>query len=307
MFAEEDNAGRIVQASKNYQIAHITPQANNPFFLTIEAGCKDAAAAYGVTVNYMAPKANDMQSQTTVVQAALTTKPDLMIIAPVDSEGMGGVLKEVSDLGIPIITVDRDLNDTSLRLACIQSNNYEAGQFAANTMIEMLDGKGKIAILTFNPGVQSVDDRLAGFEEVISSVDEITVVGKSYASSDLHELAAKANALITQTPDLDAIFASFTNAVLASGNMVKQAGLLGSIKVLGFDTSPDEVDMLRAGVVDALICQGAYDMGWFAVQYAVEYLESGTMPPEMTNTDLLSITSENMDKPEIAKYIYRTP
>ena len=47
-------------------------------------------------------------------------------------------------------------------------------------------------------------------------------------------------------------------------------------------------------------------MGQLAVQYAVDYLENGTLPPEETHTEYVSITADNMSDPEVSRYVYRS-
>lgn len=294
------------KSSKNYDIVYIAPQASNPYFLTIDAGCQAMAEELGVTVTYMAPATNDMQGQTTVVQAAMVSDPDFVIIAPVDSEGMMAVCKEFLDNGVQMITVDRDFNDPAMRLAFIASDSYIGGSFAADTVNDLLGGEGHVAYLGFTPGISSIDDRYAGWNDKLKEYPGLELTGEQFETSDIQKLTAKANAMITADPELKAIFAGFTNATIAAATAVKESGLTDEIYVVGFDASPDEIELLRDGSADALVCQLAYEMGQLAVQYAVDYLEKGTTPPSETHTEFVSITAENMNDPDIAKYIYRS-
>ena len=296
----------IGKSSKDYNIVYIAPQASNPYFLTLDAGCQDMAEELGVTVTYMAPATNDMQGQTTVVQAAMASNPDFVIIAPVDSEGMMAVCQEFLDDGIQMITVDRDFNDPSMRLAFIASDSYLGGVYAADTINELLDGEGHVAYLGFTPGISSIDDRYAGWNDALEKYPGLELTSEQFESSDIQKLTAKANAMITADPDLKAIFAGFTNATIAAATAVKENGLSDDIYVVGFDASPDEVALLSDGSADALICQLVYEMGQLAVQYAVDYLENGTLPPEETHTEFVTITADNMSDPEISRYVYRS-
>lgn len=302
--APTENAS--AEAGEEYNIVYITPQASNPYFLTIDAGCQDAADELGVKVTYMAPMTNDMQGQTTVVQAALVAKPDFVIIAPVDSEGMVGVCQEFLDEGIPMITVDRDFNRQDLRLCAISSDNYIGGQTAADLTNELLGGTGDVAYLGFNPGITSIDERYAGWNDNLALYPGLKLVGEQFETSDIQKLTAKANAMITSDSELKAIFACFTNATIAAATAVKENDLIDSINVVGFDASPDEIELLKDGSVDVLICQRAYDMGKLAVEYAVAYLNDGTLPPDEVHTEFVAITADNMDDPDIAKYVYRS-
>jgi len=46
-------------------------------------------------------------------------------------------------------------------------------------------------------------------------------------------------------------------------------------------------------------------MGSKAVEFAVQYLEDGTKPPALWNPDYVVATKDNIDSPEVAKYLYR--
>lgn len=304
--SENVTAQDNVKASGKYNIEFISAQSSNPFFLTINAGAQDEAKKLGVNVTFVAPATNDMQGQTSVVQAALTTKPDFVIIAPVDSTGMIEPLREINKENIPVITVDRDVNDKSVRLGTIISDNKAGGRLAAETLNELLGGSGNVAYLGFTPGIQSIDDRKTGWDKGLSNYTGLNLTGEAYETSDLQALTAKANALITKDPELKGIFASFTNAVLAASTAIKSADKVGEIKVVGFDASPDEIQALKDGSVAALIAQEAYTMGQLAVRYAVEYLDNGETPPDVTHTEYVVITAENMNDPEITPYIYRS-
>jgi len=292
-------------AQKSYKIVLVSAQSSNPYFFTINAGAQDEAKTLGVSVVFQAPQANNIQSQLTVVQAIQATKPDFVIIAPVDSTGMIAPLRMMKEDNIPVITVDRDVLDTSVRLGTIISNNKKGGYMAAEYLSKALGGSGDVAYLGFTPGIQSVDDRHTGWNDGLKEFKGLRLAGEAFETSDLQSLTAKANALLTRNPNLKGIFASFTNAVLAAASAVKNAGLSGKVKVVGFDASPDEIQALRSGAIDALIAQEAYTMGQLAVRYAVDYLDNGTKPPDTTYTSFIVITPENVNSPDIVPYIYR--
>ena len=307
---QNDNPNEVQdseKASKEYEISFISVMSSNPFFLTINAGMQDEAERLGVKVNYLEPATNDMQAQTTVIQAVLVTKPDFVVIAPVDSTSMIAPMQEMKDSGIPMITVDRDINDHSLRIATISSDNASAGYLAAKYLNDQLGGSGNVAYLGFIPGVTSVDERYAGWNDALKNdFPGLNLSGEAFEKSDLQALTAKANALITKDPELKGFFAGYTNATLGAATALQEAGLVDDIVLIGQDASPDEVLSLRAGFIDALIAQKAYDFGVMAVKFAVDYLENGTMPPDVTRMDHIIITIDNIDDPEVQKYTYRS-
>lgn len=112
------------------------------------------------------------------------------------------------------------------------------------------------------------------------------------------------SALITKTPELKAIFASWTNAVIGTGQAVEQSGK--KIDVIGVDAAPDEVSLLKRGVVTALMAQKPAEMGQIAVDDLVGYVKDGTKPPAEKLMDAVAITSDQATGPAYTKYFYVT-
>jgi ABC-type cobalamin/Fe3+-siderophores transport system ATPase subunit len=68
---------------------------------------------------------------------------------------------------------------------------------------------------------------------------------------------------------------------------------------------PKQVADLRNGIVDVLIAQHPYDIGYTAVKMAVEYLNTKEPPKEkVVTTGYSVVTRDNVDDPEIKRYLY---
>ncbi len=67
---------------------------------------------------------------------------------------------------------------------------------------------------------------------------------------------------------------------------------------MGFDSSPQLVEALKSGVVDSLIVQDPFQMGYKSMVAAVTKLKGGS-PERIQNITPTLVTRENMDSPEI--------
>ena len=94
----------------------------------------------------------------------------------------------------------------------------------------------------------------------------------------------------------------FTAQGVATG--VKQAGATG-VSVVGFDAGPDQIKQLEAGDVQALVAQKPYDIGFQGVQQALNAL-GGKEVTGNIQTESIVVTKDNMNDPEVAKYIYKS-
>lgn len=279
----------------------------DPYYLTLAKGAEEKAAELGVDFSWQAPTTLDVAAQTQLLQSIAATKPDGIIMSALDAKAMSAPMRQVNEQGIPIVTVDADVEDQNARLATFKSDGVVSGEMAADTVNELLAGTGKVGYVGYIPGIQSVDIRLKGWQEQLKKHSGLENSGEEYAGADISENVAKTSALISRVPDLKAVFASWTNAAIGAAKAVQQAGKTGDIKVVGVDASPDQVDLLRQGLVDALVVQKPYDMGKDAVEALAAYTKDGTRPQGEKLYDFVVATKDNLDTPEISQYLYVKP
>src|SRR5204863_5214911 len=94
--------GAVKQTS--FRIAVVTHgQASDPFWSVVANGVKAAAQDEGVTVNYNAPPTFDMVAMSHLIDAAVASKPDGLIVSIPDSAALGPSIKKAVSAGIPVI------------------------------------------------------------------------------------------------------------------------------------------------------------------------------------------------------------
>jgi ribose transport system substrate-binding protein len=267
-------------------------------------GANAAGIALGATIALTAPPQAQPALQIAQLDAVLASKPDFIIIQPDDATALVAPLKQFKDAGIPCITIDTDVSDTSLRLGNITADNVKGGTTAADTMNQLLSGKGKVLYVGYVPGASTTDQRLQGWKTELAKYPGLVSLGEQYDQSSPTDAAAAVQAVLTKNPDLAGIFASDENSAIGAATAVKAAGLSGKVKIVAFDAAPDEVTALRAGTLTSLIVQEPYSYGYEAVQYAIAYLKSGTLPPPETYADYVIATKANIDTPDVQKYLY---
>jgi ribose transport system substrate-binding protein len=83
---------------------------------------------------------------------------------------------------------------------------------------------------------------------------------------------------------------------------MRQAGIAGKVKFVGFDSSPPLVEALRKGEIDALVVQDPRTMGYRGVEAVVKHLRGESVEP-LVDTGAVLVTKENIDTPEIKRLI----
>ncbi len=83
---------------------------------------------------------------------------------------------------------------------------------------------------------------------------------------------------------------------------LKDAGLSGTVKHVGFDASPPLIEALRAGTVQGLVVQDPFQMGYLGVQNAVAAKRGATVAKQV-DTPVQMVTPENIGEDAIKALI----
>jgi ribose transport system substrate-binding protein len=297
-------AQRAAPKASTVKIALILNDDDSPYYVTLANGAKAEAKTLGVDLTFTVPAEISAPSETETLETVTAEKPDFIIMSAVDSKAMVAPLKVVKADGIPVITVDTDVDNPSVRLGTISSDNVAGGEVAALVMDKLLSGKGEVAYEGYTPGIASVDNRHTGWLVGLKKYPGLTNVVSSYDNYSLTDVFTKVSAILERFPDLRGIFAATDNEAVGSATAVVAAGDKGKVKVVGFDGSPDEINDVRNGSVAALVLQKPYLMGSLAVREAVAYLLHKTPVPERVATSFVVVTKSNMTNPGVSRWFY---
>ena len=79
------------------------------------------------------------------------------------------------------------------------------------------------------------------------------------------------------------------------------------MQVVAYDATKDAIELMNNGVVTLVLAQKPFDMGYMAVQFAVADAAGVTSLPRRVETGFAIIDKDNVDDPEIARFIYQVP
>jgi ribose transport system substrate-binding protein len=277
----------------------------DPFYVSMQCGAQEAATAAGVSLDVQGPDKFDATMQNPMLDAVAASKPDALLVAPNDRTASAGPLKNIQDAGTKIVLVDTIVDDPTIGVSRIATDNELGGVKAAEAMSQLGVASGaKVLVISTDPGVSSVDARVAGFVKKAAELGYVLVSDTQYSHDNASTAAQVVSAALAADPDLAGVFATnlFTAQGVATG--VKQAGATG-VKVVGFDAGPDQIKQLQAGDVQALVAQEPYAIGLQGIQQAVMALNGVATTPEI-QTESIVVTQANMADPEVSKYIYKS-
>ncbi len=284
----------------------------DPFYFTMQRGAEQAAADLGVELVVQIPEKWNTTVQTPMLDA-MVARGDLnfLFLAPTDKEAMVAPMQKAVDAGLPLLTVDTFVGDgdyangpVKFPVSLISSDNVEGGKIACNALADAIGKKGKVYIQNTVKGVSTTDQREEGCKEALKAYPDVVLSGVDYNDDDPTKAQAQVEAKLQQEPDLAGIFGTNVFSAQGAGQVVANKSLSGKVKVVAFDATETAIEMLKNKTVDLVIAQKPYDMGYMAVAMGVAYLDGVTSIPKRISTGYAIITRDNVDKPEIAKFIY---
>jgi ribose transport system substrate-binding protein len=102
--------------------------------------------------------------------------------------------------------------------------------------------------------------------------------------------------MLTAFPDLIAMFGSNESSSVGAARAIK--GRSSKVKLVGFDSGPTLEADLKSGIIDSLVVQDPFSMGYRAVSIAMKKL-NGEAPEKIQNLEPRLVTRADLDKPEI--------
>ncbi|MFF0224325.1 substrate-binding domain-containing protein [Streptomyces sp. NPDC004629] len=264
---------------------------NNPFFVQIRAGAQAEAKRLGVDLT-VTDAQNDASQQANQLQNFTSSRLGAIIVNPVDSDAASNSVKAADRAKIPVIAVDRGVNNARTD-ALVASDNVAGGELAAKTIAEKLGGNGKIVILQGQAGTSAARERAAGFAAGLKAYPGIQVVAQQPADFDRTKGLDVMSNLLQAHPDVQGVIAA--NDEMALGAIKALGAKAGrSVSVVGFDGTPDGLTAVKNGTLYASVAQQPTQLGKIAVDNALKALQ-GKKIDETVKVPVKVVTEQNVN------------
>lgn len=284
------------------KIAVIPKGTTHNFWKSIEAGARKAGQELGVEIIWKGPmKEDDRAQQISIVQQFASSGVSAIVLAPLDDTALRGPVKSASDRGIPVVIIDSAVKGEPGKdfVSFVGTDNKRGGILGGEELVRLLHGKGKVVLLRVMEGSASTLEREAGFLEVIRRTPGITItVENRFGGATVSSAQDAAMNLIDKIRDADGIFCPNESTTQGMLLALRQTGLVGKKKFVGFDTSPALLSALNKGDIQALVAQNPTKMGYVGVISAVKALR-GERVDIAIDTGCVLVTKDNQTDPAV--------
>jgi ribose transport system substrate-binding protein len=282
----------------------IVKATTSQFWATVFDGADAAARQLGVQISKLGATAEtDVAGEVSIMENAISTKPTAIVVAATNAAALAGPIEQATAAGIPVIVIDSNAN-TSKYVTFLATNNEVGGRKAADelaTCIGARTGKqqGQVAYLTALAGAQSLNDRDKGFVEQLKKYPGLQIVEHRTGNNDPARALSDAEDVLTRHPDLAGLFADNEVEGDGAGVALNEKSLGAKLCAVAFDTSDQEVGFVRNGVLDGLIVQNPFMMGYAGVWYGLAAAR-GVVLPHYVDSGVNVVTKANIDNPRVA-------
>jgi ribose transport system substrate-binding protein len=289
-------------AGGKLEIAVIPKSLSHQFWLTVRAGAEAKGEEAGADILWQGTsKETEVARQINIVQDMINRKVDALVLAACDENALIQTVEQALGAGIPVITIDSGVKSDK-PFSFVATDNIAGAEAAADKLADLIGGAGKVGLIPFVPGAATSELREEGFREGIKKYPDIELAAVRYSQSDVAEGMNVTQDMLTSHPDLKGIFAANESGAIGAAQAIKAAGKSGRIKLVAFDASEEQVNALKEGVIQALIVQNPFNMGYLGVQAALDAI-AGKEVEKRIDTGVTVVTAGNINEPEIQKIL----
>ena len=271
-------------------------QASDPFWSVVQNGAVAAGREVGARVEYQAPDSFDLVTMAQLIDAAVASRPDGLVVSIPDGEALAPSLNAAVEAGIPIISINSggDVAKDLGMLIHVGQSEYEAGYATG----EHMAAAGAMNALCINQevGNLALDSRCAGFEAALTEAGaEVTLLATELA--DPTESQQRVQAALRAAPETDAMLTLGVTGAIPALRALEEMSLAGTVRFATFDTSPEILQAIADGSMLFAVDQQQYMQGYLPVMLlALRVRNENTLANEFIRTGPGFVTRDNVDR-----------
>lgn len=270
------------------------------FWRQVRLGAECAAAKQKeVSVHWDGVTAEtDVVGQINLLQRFIGQNVDGIVYAATDATALTPITEQAVQKRKAVVNIDSGTVPQPPGVPLFATDNVAGADMAADLLADSLGpGDMQIALLVYQPGSATNDQRAQGFKAGLARHPNLKLVAEQSTQSDFTTAVSITERILATHPDLDGIFATNEPSVLGAAEAIQKSGEARKIKIIGWDAAPAEVKLLQAGVISALVAQNPFRMGYDGVNAAVKMIREGvTVPSGDTGVSFLS--ADNLTSPQ---------
>jgi ribose transport system substrate-binding protein len=269
---------------------------SSPFFTAVQNGATQEFRRLGINVVASGEAKDDAGTQANQIQTALAKKPNVIVSLPVDPTSAAAAFQPAVSAGVKLVflsNVPAGYTYGNQYQSLMTDDLFQMGKQAAEALGKALGGKGKVGILFYNTKFFVTNQRDAAFKSTLASEFPGIKVVTENGFTNPGDTTGIASTMIAQHPDLDGVYASWSQPGEGILSALRTAGNTHT-KFVSLDLDdPVIVDMVTGGPTTAVVVDKAWDLG-VGMADAAAYALLGKKAPAFGVVGATTITKDNV-------------
>lgn len=272
------------------------------FWAAFGAGAQMAADEYDADYVVLAPQSEeDYESQNIFIQEAIDMKPDVIALIPSDYKETVAMAKKIKENNIKLVLVD-SLLEEEIADAVIATDNEKAGRKLGEYVKKNSGEDTVIGIVSHVKGsstaIQREEGVRKGLGEMETQVQEVVFCDSHYSTA--YDVTKD---LLKRRTNINLIVGLNEYSTVGAARAIKDMGLSKQVKIVGFDNSKEEIQLLEAEYIDGIMVQRPFDMGYLGIKAAAD-LANGKKVEKKTDSGSKLITKSSIYSLENQKLLF---
>ena len=276
----------------------IIPKVAHPWFDEVHKGARAQAEILSrelgveIVVDYMPPSIADVVEQNAMLEKAARSRPSGIAVDPVDAVGHMTAINRIRDQGIPMVLFDSPSPDASM--TSIGNDFAQQGIIAAERLVKLLGGAGKVAVMQGYPTAPNHKERYEAQMAVLRKHPRITVLDGGTDNDDIETARQQASTVLEAHPDLSGYLCCDASGPIGIATAIKKAGRAGKVKVVSMDGIKPILDAIKEGVIESSSATIPKMQGSMSVLMLWQ-ASLGVQMPQAVDTGIDLITQDDVD------------
>ena len=255
-----------------HRVAIVAKSTRTEFWLSVFAGAQAAAAEYNVELDISGPETEeDYETQNRMVAEAVDAGAEALVFSAIDYENNAAAIDAAAAAGVRIVAIDSNVDSAAVQ-TYIGTDNYAAGQMAAQAALDAVDGELTVGIVNYDISSANGQERERGARDLFEESGRAQVAARINTLAEAGRAQADTEELLRAHPDINVLLAFNEPTSVGAAAAVAAQELSDAVFLVGFDSNLATVEGLQNGSVDALIVQNPYAMGYLGVESAYRLL-----------------------------------
>ena len=264
--------GRDPASSEQHTVTLVAKSTQTEFWLSVFAGAEAAATEYNLNLDIIGPETEeDYESQNQMIADAVEGGTEAIVFSAIDYENNAAAIDAAAHEGVKIVAIDSSV-DSDLVSTYIGTDNYAAGQMAAQAALDRVGGQLKVGLVNYDISSANGQERERGAVDTFTASGRAEILAVVNTLAEAEQARTDAAVLLLEHPEINVLLAFNEPTSVGAAQAVEDLGRTEDVFLVGFDSNVVTVDGLQEGSVDALVVQNPYAMGYLGVESAYKLL-----------------------------------